>query len=147
MQNFTRQMAAPIRETRSFGQPAADAPISFVDTRDIARVAAHVLTTFGHNGRIYDITGPEALTYEQAAGILSAILGEKVRFRGLTDDEARTDMLARGLSAGYADALIEVSRAYRNGGAERVTSVVRDLTGRPPVDFETFVRDHQAVFR
>lgn len=147
MQNFARQMATPIRETRSFAQPAADAPISFVDTRDIARVAARVLTTSGHDGRIYDITGPEALTYDQAAGILTAVLGEKVRFRGLTDDEARTDMLARGLPPGYADALIEVSRAYRNGGVERVTSAVSDLTGRPPVSFETFVRDHQAVFR
>ncbi|MGH3171521.1 MAG: SDR family oxidoreductase [Trebonia sp.] len=147
MQNFTRQMARPIRETGSFAQPETEAAISFVDTRDIARVAARVLTTPGHDGRVYDITGPEALTYEQAAAVLSTVLGTPVRFTGLTDEEARADMLRRGLPPGYADVLIEVSRAYRHGGVEGVTSVVRDLTGRAPVSFEEFVRDNLAVFQ
>jgi hypothetical protein len=56
-------------------------------------------------------------------------------------------MLNRRLAAGYVEALIEVSRAYRRGGAERVTSVVRDLTGHAPVSFEDFVRDNIPAFR
>jgi uncharacterized protein YbjT (DUF2867 family) len=146
MQNFSRQMAGEIRETGSFSQPRTTAAISFVDAGDIARVAASVLTTPGHDGRVYDITGPEALTYDQAAEVFSTVLGTPVRFRGLTDDEARAAMLSRGLPAGYADTLIEVSRAYRDGGVERVTSVVRDLTGREPVSLAEFVRANRAAF-
>lgn len=147
MQNFVRQMAGPIRETRSFSQPETAAAISFVDARDVARVAARVLVAAGHEGYIYDVTGPEALSYEQAADVFSQVLGSPVRFAGLPDNEARAEMLNSGLAAGYVEALIEVSRAYRDGGAERVTSVVRDLTGQAPVSFEDFVRDNVSAFR
>jgi uncharacterized protein YbjT (DUF2867 family) len=144
MQNFLRQ-AAQIT-AGSFSQPASSAPISFADVRDVARVAAHVLTSPGHGGAIYDITGPEALSYDQAAGIFARVLGRPVRFTGLTDEEARAGMLRGGLPSFYVDSLLEVSRAYRDGGAETVTSTVLDLTGRSPVSFEQFVRDHRAVF-
>jgi uncharacterized protein YbjT (DUF2867 family) len=146
MQNFTRQMAASIRQDGSFAQPDSAAPISFVDNRDVALVAARVLTSAGHDGQVYDLTGPQALTYDQAAGVLSDVLGKPVRFTGLTDEAARAGMLQRGLPESYADALIEVSRAYRNGGAERVTPTVRDLTGSEPTSFAQFVRDHRAAF-
>lgn len=55
-------------------------------------------------------------------------------------------MLQRGLPEFYADALIEVSRAYRDGGVDTATSTVRDLTGREPNTFEQFVREHRAAF-
>ncbi|MEU8122272.1 hypothetical protein AB0C21_26500 [Spirillospora sp. NPDC049024] len=105
-----------------------------------------MLTTDGHDGRVHDLTSPEALTYEQAAEVLSRVLDRPVRFVQLSDDEARAAMLERGLPAYHADALIEVSRAYRNGGAETVTTAVRDLTGREPTSFEQFARDHRAAF-
>jgi uncharacterized protein YbjT (DUF2867 family) len=144
MQNFLRQ-AGQIA-TGSFSQPASDAPVSFVDVRDVARVAARVLTSAGHGGTSYGITGPEALSYDQAAAVLARVLGRPVRFTGLTDEEARTGMLRGGLPGFYADALLEVGRAYRNGGAETVTPAVRDLTGHAPVSFGQFVREHRAVF-
>lgn len=78
--------------------------------------------------------------------VLGRVLGRPVRFAGLTDEQARAGMLRGGLPEFYADALLEVSRAYRNGGAETVTPTVHDLTGRAPVSFEQFVRDHRAVF-
>ena len=146
MQNFSRQMAASIRDRGVFAQPESNAPISFVDARDVARVAAAVLASDDHDGRAYDVTGPQALTYDEAAVTLSQILRTPVRFAGLSDTEARTGMLQRGLSPFYADALIEVSRAYRDGGADRVATTVSDLTGRTPVSFAEFAADHRAVF-
>jgi len=136
MQNFVRQMAGPIKATGAFAQPSSAAPISFVDVHDVARVAARALTSAGHDGQIYNITGPEGLTFEQAAATLSRVLDTPVRFIQLSDEEARADMLRRGLSEPYADALIQVSQAYRDGGAETVTPTVRDLTGSDPLTFE-----------
>lgn len=146
MQNFTRQYAASIRAAGRFSQPYAEAPISLIDTRDIARTAAAVLTGDGHHGQVYSLTGPEALSYDDAAGVLSRVLERPVRFRGLSDEDARAEMLERGLPASYADSLIEVSRAYRHGGAETVTTTVAELTGRAPGTFEQFVRDHRSSF-
>ncbi|KUN07208.1 hypothetical protein AQI95_11210 [Streptomyces yokosukanensis] len=144
LQNFLRQSS--VREAGEFALPLINAPISFVDAGDIARVAAHVLTTDGHDGRVYDLTGPQALTYDQAAQEFSAVLGRPVRHVGMPDDRARAVMLGRGMPRFQVDALIEVARAYRDGGAETVTPTVADLTGRAPSGFADFVRRNRHVF-
>jgi nucleoside-diphosphate-sugar epimerase len=71
MQNFARQMAEAIKHEGVVAQPETHAAISFIDARDIARVAAHVLTSDGHAKRAYNLTGPEALTYDEAAKAFS----------------------------------------------------------------------------
>ncbi|MGW3173895.1 NmrA family NAD(P)-binding protein [Streptomyces sp. NPDC001153] len=144
LQNFLRQPS--IREAGEFSLPLITAPISFVDIDDIARVAARVLTTDGHDGRVYDLTGPKALTYAEAAEELSDVLGKPVRYVGLPDDEARVAMLSRGMPEFHVDALIGVARAYRDGGAETVTSTVADITGRAALGFADFVRQNLNFF-
>jgi uncharacterized protein YbjT (DUF2867 family) len=146
MQNFARQMASSISTAGEIAQPASWAPISFVDTRDVARVAAAVLTGDSHEGRVYSLTGPQALTFERAAQTFTAVLDQPCAFVELSDQEARARMLARGLPEFHADALIEVSRAYREGGAETVTDDVEQLTGRRPTSLSTFVRDYRHLF-
>ncbi|MFD8543213.1 SDR family oxidoreductase [Streptomyces sp. NPDC059649] len=144
LQNFLNQPS--IREAGEFTLPLINAPISFIDVGDIAAVAARVLTSDGHDGCVHDLTGPEALTYAEAAETFSEVLGKPVRYVGLPDDEARAAMLSRGLPEFYADALIDVARSYRNGGAEKVTSTVADLTGREPLGFADFVRRNRHFF-
>jgi uncharacterized protein YbjT (DUF2867 family) len=144
LQNFLRRQS--IRDDGEFGFPLITAPISFIDAEDVARVAAHVLTTEGHDGRVYDLTGPQALTYDEAAAVFSDVLGRPVRYVGLPDDRTRAAMLARGMPEFQVDTLIDVARAYRDGGADRVTSTVADLTGRAPLGVADFVRRHAAAF-
>jgi uncharacterized protein YbjT (DUF2867 family) len=146
MQNFSRQMATSIATAGQIAQPAAWAPISFVDSRDVARAAAAVLTGDGHDGRVYSLTGPQALTFERAAQTFAAVLDQPCVFVELSDEEARGRMLDRGLPEFYADALLEVSRAYRDGGAETVTDDMEQLTGQRPTSLSTFVRDYQHIF-
>jgi uncharacterized protein YbjT (DUF2867 family) len=146
MQNFARQMAAQIKTEGLIAQPSSRAAISFVDGRDVARVAACVLASDGHAGRTYSITGPQALSWNEVADVFSVVLGKPVRFVGLSDEEARAGMVQRGLTEAYADALIEVSRAYREGGADAVLPTVRDLTGRDAIGLEQFVADHRGAF-
>lgn len=146
MQNFARQMAAGINTEGVIAQPSSRAAISFVDGRDVAGVAASVLASDGHSGRTYSITGPQALDWDEVADVFSVVLGKPVRFVGLSDEEARARMVQRGLTEAYADALIEVSRAYREGGAEMVLPTVRELTGRDAIGLQQFVADHRDAF-
>ncbi|GGU92914.1 NAD(P)-dependent oxidoreductase [Streptomyces filipinensis] len=144
LQNFLRQPS--IREAGEFSFPLITAPISFIDIGDIARVAAKVLATEGHDGCVYDLTGPKALTYTEAADEFSDVLGKPVRYVGLPDAEARAAMLRRGMPGFSVDALMGVARAYRTGGAETVTPTVADLTGRAPLGFADFVRQNRHFF-
>ena len=68
-----------------------------------------------------------------------------MRYVALPDAEARAAMLARGVPAVHADTLIDVARAYREGGADTVTSTVAELTGRRAGDLAGFVRRHRDV--
>lgn len=115
---------------------AGEARISMVDTRDVAAVAAVVLTEPGHAGTGYDITGPEALTYADVAAHLTKVLGRQVTYVDVPDDAVRQGLLAAGLSEWFADALVGLYQDYRRSGADgyasRVTGTVERLTGRPP---------------
>ncbi|MGW1750647.1 hypothetical protein ACWCRD_34560, partial [Streptomyces sp. NPDC002092] len=71
----------------------------------------------------------------------------KLRGPSLEDDEARAAMLSRGIPEFHIDALIGVARAYRDGGAETVTSTVADLTGRGALGFADFVRRNRSFFQ
>lgn len=147
MQNFSRLMAGRIRADGTLAQLAVKAPISFVDVRDVARVAARVLTSDAHAGKTYALSGPAALTYDDAAQVLSQVLERPVRYVPLSADEARETMADNGLSSFYTGALIEVGQAYRDGGADTVTQTVQEVTGTTPITFERFVRDHKKMFQ
>jgi uncharacterized protein YbjT (DUF2867 family) len=128
--------------------PSGDGKIPYIDARDIAAVAAVTLTQPGHGGKIYVITGSEALSYRQATEIISKTIGKPLRFVDETPDDAR----ARRQREGYSPVLIEgvlAIGAYQRAGGKTVTitNVVADLTGRPPRTFDEFARDHAAAFR
>src|ERR687894_1604122 len=69
-----------IATQNAFYAAAGDAKVSMVDVRDNAEVAVAALTEFGHEGKIYDLTGPKALTHTKMAEDLSETLGRQVSF-------------------------------------------------------------------
>jgi len=147
MQNFAGHLVATIRAQGAIYLPAADAKISHIDVRDIARVAAQALTSPRHDNRAYELSGPASLGYAEAAEILSRVLGTPIRYVPVTDEAAKAAMVGAHLPEHYADALVELYRAYRVGAGAAVSPAVHEVLGRPPIDFETFVRDHLDAFR
>lgn len=146
MQNFVNHMAGTIKSQGAIYQPAGDAKISHIDVRDIAKVAARVLTTPGHEGKVYELSGPQALSYGEAASALSRVLNRQISYVPLSDDAARAGMLAAGMPDFYADYLLDLYRFYRSGGGSQVTHDVKNITGREPIAFDKFVRDHAHAF-
>ena len=126
--------------------PAGDARIAMIDPRDVGAAAAAVLTTAGHRGRTYVLTGPRAITYAQIAADLSAATGRDVEFIDLPDDDARRGMVQGGMPGAIAQQVVNVFAMLRQGVAERVTDGVESLTGRPPRDFASFANDHAFLF-
>lgn len=126
--------------------PAGEARIGMIDPRDIGAAAAAVLTGAGHDGQTYVLTGPEAITYAQAAAALSAATGHPVEFVDVSEDLAAAGMIAAGLPEEAAGRVVEVFAALRAGAGDRVTDAVASLTGRSARDVASFARDHAQVF-
>ena len=145
MQNYL--MVAPaIRAGGVFRRNEGDASVSLVDVRDVAAVAARALTEEGHEGQVYDLTGAEALSNDDVATIVSDVSGSSVRYEAVPDAAARDEMIHAGMPEWLADVMVEVHVHHRAGGADEVTPVVEEVTGRAPRSFRSFVEERQADF-
>lgn len=143
MQTVLDDWGESIRTENVFYYPVEDgyAPI---DARDIARVAAHVLTEPGHEGKAYELTGPTVLPLEEMAETFTHVLGRTIRYRPISDEDYRQSLLDMGLSEAMAEAYINVHQ-YVRSVPSTVTSSVRDVTGNEPISFEEFCRDHASA--
>lgn len=137
---------ASIMSHHRFFAPAGDALVSLVDVRDIAAVAAAALTEQGHESKIYDLTGPQALTHAEIAGELSRALGQRIAYANLTDAQMRDALAGLGVPAWQADGLIEDYAHYRRNEAAAVSLDVRRVTGHAPHSFAEFARDYKGAF-
>ncbi|MFI8963927.1 SDR family oxidoreductase [Streptomyces sp. NPDC053493] len=132
--------AATVKEAGRFFLPAGDARIAMVDPRDVGAAAASVLTTAGHDGRTYVLTGPEAITYADVARQLSAVLGRAVEYVPVPDEAAVAGLRQAGLSSWLATQIVATFGALREGVNATANDTVRELTGREPRAVEDFVR-------
>ena len=144
-QNFLGN-AGSIQARSAFHAPAGEMKFSAVDVRDIAAVAAHVLTEDGHQWQRYSITGPEALSHAEIAERFSQVLGRTIRYVDVPEDAAREWMLAAGIPPWTVDKLLDLYRYYRSGAAAEVTWEIERVGRKAPIAFQQFVRDHAAAF-
>ncbi len=129
-----------------FFAPAGDARVSVVDVRDIAAVAVAALTKSGHEGKTYDITGPEALTHAEMAAQLSEALHRPVVFVDVAEQGFREALRGFHMPDWQAEGLIEDYAHYRRGEASDVSSAVQDVAGAPPRPFKAFAHDYKSAF-
>lgn len=136
LQNIPESTVPSIDGTGTFYINAGKARISMVDTRDVAAVASVALTQAGHEGACYDVTGPQALSYDDVADKLGTALRRKVTYVSASDQAIRAALLGFGLDGWFADALVGLYQDYQRSGtdgyAAQVTDTVTRLTGRPP---------------
>jgi uncharacterized protein YbjT (DUF2867 family) len=145
MQNM-RMFRDSIRGASAIYAPAGEAKIAFIDARDIAAVAAVALAEPGHEGKTHVLTGPEALTFSQAAAQLSAALGRTVSFVDVPPEAARQAMLGGGLPPWLVGDLLVMFQEYKRGWRETVNDTIATVTGRPARTFAEFARDHAREF-
>lgn len=130
----------------TFYAAAGDAKVSTVDVRDIAEVAVAALTGSGHGGKIYDLTGPQALTHTEMAQYLSSAIGRQITFVDIPPETMLDTLLSIHFPAWQAEGLIEDYAHYRRGEAAAIASGVQDATGKAPRSFEVFARDYAPMF-
>ncbi len=138
-QNFDEDMwFAPLRAGR-LGLPMGEVGEPFVDVEDVAEVAAAVLTRDGHAGRVYELSGPRALTFAQAVSEIATATKQPIEYEALTPDAYRTALLAEGYPEEVATALNAMFELMRTGRIAEPTDGVHAVLGRPATDFAEYV--------
>ncbi|MDQ1720493.1 MAG: hypothetical protein QOI26_227 [Pseudonocardiales bacterium] len=136
-----------IRTQATLAAPAGNGRVGFIAAKDVAEVAARVLTMENPQERIYPLTGPEALRYSDVAERISAVFATTVDYTDQPPEQARQDFIAAGLTPWQADGRLELFAWTRNGGYDHVTDEVRDVTGKDPRPIQTWLEEARAAFQ
>jgi uncharacterized protein YbjT (DUF2867 family) len=135
-------LADGIRRSREMFTATGDGRLGFIDPADIAAVAVQALVSREPVADELVLTGPESLSYPQAAAVVSEILGVPVRHVDLTTDELATRLVEFGYSPELAAGLAALDERIRIGEQDFAGTAVLDITGRPPTSLRRFLTDH-----
>ncbi|MEV6579475.1 NAD(P)H-binding protein [Streptomyces sp. NPDC051582] len=146
MQNFTgtHAHADSVRAEGVLRTAAGTGRVGFVDAEDIAAVAVRALTDDRAPNADLVLTGPETLSHDDVAAILTEVTGRPVVHHHLTYESMR-DALAAAVPPEFAAMLAGMDRAIAEGAEDRTTDTVRRLTGRPPLGFRAAAEREQAA--
>lgn len=136
MENFTSGFAVgPLEHDGIVLSSAGEGAIAFVSIDDIAEVVAKVLDGADHENQAYTLTGPEALSHDDVARIISSKLGKEVPHVALSGAELKQGAMANGLPESCADYLIMLYDLAEQGLMSAETGDVEQLLGRKPLSF------------
>ncbi|MGC1244578.1 MAG: NmrA family NAD(P)-binding protein, partial [Spirulinaceae cyanobacterium] len=145
-QNYLIYTAETIKNQNSFYLPLGEGKLSFIDIRDVAEVAAVVLTEDNHQNKAYQITGSQALSNYQIAEILSQVLGRTITYVDIPEEAAREAMTENGLPEKQVEMILRLYNRQKAGNYSTITPIVEEVTGKQPRTFEQFANDYAAAF-
>jgi uncharacterized protein YbjT (DUF2867 family) len=146
MQNFL-MLGPTIAETNSFASSAGHRKVGFLDTRDVAAVAAQtVAAPAGHVGKTYLLTGPQLLSHADVEATFSTVLARPIVFHERTREEDKQEMVDAGVPAVIAEMNAHAVSLIADGDAAWLSPEVPTVLGRPARSFEQFASDHAQAF-
>lgn len=146
MQNFNSYWLHGITTQGKILLPVGKAKGSFIDARDIAAVAAELVTRSDFDGRDFDLTGAEALDHDHVAALLSRETATRIEFQDITNEAMLAGLLAAQLPQAYAEFMVVILGYFKLGYSELITDAVATITGRPPIRFEQYAHDYRSAW-
>lgn len=142
----TLQWAPDIRAGRPVANLTGKGTQGVIDPRDVAEVAVEALTSPGHAGRTYTLTGPELLSTPDQVEILRKVLGRPVEVVDVLLEAAEEQLIAAGRDPEFAADAMRGQRFIAEGGNARLTDDVAAVLGRTARTYATWAADHRAAF-
>ncbi|WP_224369774.1 SDR family oxidoreductase [Hyalangium versicolor] len=144
MENFINYYGADPKKDSTVYAAHGQGKASWVDGRDVGEVAAAVLTGKGHEGKAYELTGPEALDSVEVLTILGEVFGHKYTYVPIPEEAAKKAMTDMHMPASIVDGMAELAALIRNGWSAGLATGVKDVLGRPPRSFKDYAKDYAA---
>ncbi|MAL95132.1 MAG: NmrA family transcriptional regulator [Haliea sp.] len=145
MQNFSEGDFLGMVRAGAITLPVREVPEPFIDVRDIAEVAVAALTEVGHASRIYELTGPRLLTFQELAGEISEFAGREVRLVPVSETEFAHTLESVGTPAEVVWLMNYLFTTVLDGRNACLANGVERALGRRPRDFAEFARDAAAT--
>jgi uncharacterized protein YbjT (DUF2867 family) len=144
MQNFSEDYMREHVLSGEIRLPGGDVPTPFLDADDIADVAVAALTDDRHVGELYELTGPQSLTFAQVAGAISAAAGREVRYVPVSLEQHAAEAAEHGVPAEFVELLTYLFAEVVDGRNADTTDGVQRALGRAPRNFADYAREAAA---
>jgi len=144
-QNFSESFFLDPILSGELALPVGSIAEPFVDVDDIADIAFAALTGPGHSRKLYDITGPRALSFADAVGEIARTTGRAITFVPVSPDAYRAELIRQGVPDAYVDLVLYLLTTVLDGRNTPVADGVQRALGRPPRDFSDYVRQTAAI--
>jgi len=145
MQNLLGS-AATIKEQDKIFLPMGEGKTGMIDTRDVGKVIAKVLSEDGHTSKNYAITGPEILSFHDVAEKFSNVLGRNIDYVDMPM-AAYKDILSKFLTnQWHLNSVIDLFVGIAEGGIEDKTETYKELMGKQPTSLEEYIKEHAFIF-
>lgn len=139
-QNFTEDFLHGMVVSGEVALPMGAGGNPFIDAQDIADVAVAALTSEAHAGRVYELSGPEAVSFPDAVALVAEASGRAVRAFDAPEEPFREGLVGAGFSPEYAAVLTASLAAIRDGHDAYLSTGVQEVLGREPRRFEDYVK-------
>ncbi|WP_370349086.1 NAD(P)H-binding protein [Catenulispora sp. EB89] len=138
-QNFSEDFWLPAVRSGTLALPGGEGRLPFLDAEDIADVATAALTEDGHAGQAYDLTGPRAIGFGEAAELIAKASGKPLQYLDITPEEYLEQQVSAGVPQSAAERMTRLVTMGRDGAAAGLADGVERALGRSPRRFEDFV--------
>lgn len=146
MQNLITLHAKEIRKNDHIYVPAGNGMVNYIDARDVARVVVELLTKPGHEGKEYEVTGPEPMDFYKIASLFSKEMGREIRYaRPVTIKFIRQKMLEKK-EMPFILTLSLLYGAARNGKMGHISGAFKEITGFEPGNLADFIHENRRIW-
>lgn len=140
-ENLFNYQNETIEKDGAFYGAGKNGKVAYIATDDIAECATEILSIpEGHNGKTYPLTGPEALSEDEVAALVSRVLGKDVHYVDLPAGKLAEGMLSKGMPKWMVDAMVFLEGVKANGWATKTTPAVREILGQDPIRYADYLK-------
>ncbi|MEO6231266.1 MAG: SDR family oxidoreductase [Ferruginibacter sp.] len=127
--------------------PAGDGKVAFTLRSDMAAVGAAILTTHGHENKVYDITNEQAVTLQDIANDISEITGKLISYESPTNEEYIETLTNAGVPKGYVHMFAGFAEAFKQGEMDETNHTIKELTGLTPTTVKDYLQQVYVAFK
>lgn len=135
-----------LKTALAFGQVAAAAEkgrTAYITREDCAIAAAYALAAESNANSVADLTGPEAVSYQDLASFASELSGRNIPYIELSPTDFKAALEKSGLPAAWADLFVSFDLSIKQGTLKNVSSTFKSLTGKEPQNIYQFLKSHR----
>ena len=143
---LTMMFADSIKSDGAFYAPLKDAKIAMIDIRDIVGCAVGILTGSGHEGKTYELTGPDGVSFGEVAVTFSELLGKEVNYVDVPPQTAREAMQGMGMPEFLVEGYLELYDGFAQGLFSGTFDSVEEITGKVPYTFKEYAEAFKSFF-